>query len=129
MNSVVILGLIVLVFVFILIGIPVYISLGLAGVCSLAALSLVTGTPQAWLVIPQSVYNGIGYSPLLAIPFYVLAGEIMNRGGITDKLIKLALLVIGRLPASLGQANIVASMFSEELPARRRPTLPVSGVF
>lgn len=111
MNSVVILGLIVLVFVFILIGIPVYISLGLAGVCSLAALSLVTGTPQAWLVIPQSVYNGIGYSPLLAIPFYVLAGEIMNRGGITDKLIKLALLVIGRLPASLGQANIVASMF------------------
>jgi len=48
---------------------------------------------------------------LLAIPFYVFAGELMNKGGITKKLVDLALLAIGKLPASLAQANIVASMF------------------
>jgi len=106
-----ILLLIALVFVLILIGIPVFASLGLAGVASLLTLAAHVHGDVAWLVIPQSVYNGIGYSPLLAIPFYIFAGEIMNRGKITERLIDFSLLLIGRMPASLAQANIVASMF------------------
>ncbi len=110
MGSVIIL-LIVFVFVLILVGIPVFASLGLAGVASLLTLAAHVNGDVAWLVIPQSVYNGIGYSPLLAIPFYIFAGEIMNRGKITERLIDFSLLLIGRMPASLAQANIVASMF------------------
>ncbi|MEA5033238.1 MAG: TRAP transporter large permease [Sphaerochaeta sp.] len=110
MGSIIIL-LIALVFVLILIGIPVFASLGLAGVASLLTLAAQVNSDVAWLVIPQSVYNGIGYSPLLAIPFYIFAGEIMNRGKITERLIDFSLLLIGRMPASLAQANIVASMF------------------
>lgn len=109
-NSIIIL-LILLVFVFILIGIPVYISLGLSGLISLIALSVIKKTPLALLVMCQSVYTGVSANTLLAIPFYILAGIIMNKGGITEKLINLALLVIGKMPASLAQANIVASMF------------------
>lgn len=106
-----ILLLVVLVFVLILVGIPIYVSLGLAGVISLLTLAGGFSGNVAWLVVPQSIYNGIGYSPLLAIPFYILAGEIMNRGQITERLINFSLLLIGRMPASLAQANIVASMF------------------
>ncbi len=103
--------LIVLTFVFIIIGIPIYISLMFTGLLSLVALASSTATPLATLVIPQSIFNGIGSLPLLAIPFFMLAGEIMNRGKITEKLIKFAMLLIGRLPASLGLSSIVASMF------------------
>ena len=82
--------LIILTFVFIIIGIPIYISLMFTGLLSLAALASSTATPLATLVIPQSIFNGIGSLPLLAIPFFMLAGEIMNRGKITEKLIKFA---------------------------------------
>ncbi|MCD8121749.1 MAG: TRAP transporter large permease [Clostridiales bacterium] len=110
-NSFSIIFLIILIFVLILSGIPVYLSMALTGIVSLLVLSATSGTPFAILVLPQSIFNGMGSISLLAIPFYVLAGEIMNRGGITKKLIKFALLLIGRMPASLAQANIVSSMF------------------
>ncbi|MEO2527712.1 TRAP transporter large permease [Enterocloster clostridioformis] len=101
----------ILTFVFIIAGIPIYISLMFTGLLSLVALASSTATPLATLVIPQSIFNGIGSLPLLAIPFFMLAGEIMNRGKITEKLIRFAMLLIGRLPASLGLSSIVASMF------------------
>ncbi len=103
--------LVVLTFVIILAGIPIYVSLMITGVLSLLALAVSTGTPMATLAVSQSIFNGIGSLPLLAIPFFMLAGEIMNRGKITDKLIKFALLLIGRLPGSLAHAGIVSSMF------------------
>lgn len=103
--------LVVLTFVLILPGIPIYVSLMITGVLSLAALSVSTSTPMATLAVSQSIFNGIGSLPLLAIPFFMLAGEIMNRGGITEKLIKFAMLLIGRLPGSLAHAGIVSSMF------------------
>ena len=103
--------LVILTFVFIIAGIPIYISLMFTGLLSLVTLASSTATPLATLVIPQSIFNGIGSLPLLAIPFFILAGEIMNRGKITEKLIRFAMLLIGRLPASLGLSSIVASMF------------------
>ena len=103
--------LVILTFIFIIAGIPIYISLMFPGLLSLVALASSTATPLATLVIPQSIFNGIGSLPLLAIPFFMLAGEIMNRGKITEKLIRFAMLLIGRLPASLGLSSIVASMF------------------
>ena len=103
--------LVVLTFVFILAGIPIYVSLLFTGVLSLVALAQTTNTPVATLAVAQSIFNGIGSLPLLAIPFFMLAGEIMNRGGITEKLIRFAMLLIGRLPGSLAHATIVASMF------------------
>lgn len=103
--------LVILTFIFIIAGIPIYISLMFTGLLSLVALASSTATPLGTLVIPQSIFNGIGSLPLLAIPFFMLAGEIMNRGKITEKLIRFAMLLIGRLPASLGLSSIVASMF------------------
>ncbi len=111
MNTTTIIAvLICLTFAFILSGIPVYVSLLMTGVGSLAALAMTTGTPMATNAVSQSIFNGMGSLSLLAIPFFMLAGEIMNRGGITEKLIKFAMLLIGRLPGSLANAGIIASM-------------------
>ena len=107
----IILLLVILTFVFILSGIPIYISLLFTGSLSLVALGLTTDTPIATIAVINSIFTGVGNLPLLAIPFFMLAGEIMNRGGITEKLIKFAMLLIGRLPGSLAQAGIVSSMF------------------
>ena len=110
-SGLLILILVILAFVFIIFGVPVYASLGLTGTISLIVLSVTKGTMLSWIVVPSSIYNGATAISLLAIPFYVFAGELMNKGGITKKLVAFAQLLIGRLPASLAQANIVASMF------------------
>lgn len=111
MDGIVICSLVFLVFFFILVGVPVYISLGLSGLISLIALNVVKGAPVAMSVMSSSIFTGVSATAMMAIPFYILAGIIMNKGGITEKLINLAMLLIGRLPASLAHANIVASMF------------------
>lgn len=103
--------LIALAFILIIVGVPIYVSLLLTGVLSLVVLAINTGTPVATIAVSQAIFNGMGNLPLLAIPFFMLAGEIMNRGGITEKLIRFAMLLIGRLPGSLAHAGIVSSMF------------------
>ena len=70
---------------------------------------MLNGSPL--IVIPQSIYTGVGFFPLLAIPFFVLAGELMNKGGITDRLVNFAQMLIGKTPASLANSNVLACMF------------------
>jgi TRAP-type transport system large permease protein len=89
----------------ILIGVPIAFALGLAGVAGMLAtgLNLIT--------VPTRMFTGIDSFVLLAAPFYILAGDLMNRGGITDRLIRLAQLVVGRIAGGTAYANIVASVF------------------
>ncbi len=110
-TGAIILSLVAGAFIIIIFGVPVYASLGLIGTISLIVLTITKGTPLSWIVVPSSVYNGATQITLLAIPFYIFAGEMMNKGGITKKLVNFALLLIGKIPASLAQANIVSSMF------------------
>lgn len=102
------LGLILLALIFaaMLIGIPIYLALGTVGAIGLLMLH---GNPL--LVIPQSIFAGAGYFPLLAIPFFIFAGELMNKGGITERLIGLSRLLIGRLPASMANSAVLGCMF------------------
>ena len=62
-------------------------------------------------MIGQKLYSGADNYILLAIPFFILAGELMNRSRITDALIKFSGLLVGRIPGSLAQINIVVSIF------------------
>ena len=74
----------------------------------LAAVPLL-GLEQASLVTAQRMFTGINSFPLLAIPLFVLAGVIMNNGGIAGRLVDAAKVLTGRMPASLAQTNIVAN--------------------
>ncbi len=92
---------------FLAIGLPVAWGLGLASFCTM--LITVPLLPAA-TTIAQRMATGLDSFSLLAIPFFVLAGEIMNRGGIARRLIELAKALTGRLPGSLLYVNVIAAM-------------------
>lgn len=89
------------------IGVPVAWSLGFASFITLTV-SVAVG-PSA-TTIAQRMGTGLDSFSLLAIPFFVLAGEIMNRGGIANRLIELAKSLMGRLPGGLLYVNVLAAM-------------------
>lgn len=62
-------------------------------------------------IIPQRLFFGINQFPLLAIPLFILAGEIMNIGGITQRLIRFSNALVGHLRGGLAQVNIVSCIF------------------
>src|SRR5699024_11776240 len=64
---------------------------------------------QAVFVASQRMFTGASSFTLLAIPFFVLAGSLMNTGGIAERLIDAAKVLVGRLPGSLAQTNVVAN--------------------
>jgi tripartite ATP-independent transporter DctM subunit len=61
-------------------------------------------------ILAQGMYRGIDNFPLLAIPFFMLAGEIMNKGGISDRIVRFAKTLIGHIPGGLGYTCVIASM-------------------
>ena len=89
-----------------LIGVPIVFCLGIS---SLAALLVMGDMPLQ--IIPQKIYNGMDSFPLLCIPFFILAGEFMGQGKITDRLLKFSILLVGRMRGGLALANVLASMF------------------
>ncbi|RMB62129.1 TRAP transporter large permease [Tessaracoccus antarcticus] len=92
--------------IFLLIGAPISIGVGLS---SMFALFVLLGMENGVLTSAQQVFRGINSFPLLAIPFFVLAGVIMNNGGIALRLINAAKVLVGRAPGSLAQTNVAAN--------------------
>lgn len=88
-----------------MIGVPVAFSLAAAALATLAYI----GLPP--LILAQQVAAGAGSASLVAIPLFILAGEIMMRGGISERLIGLASAMVGRMRGGLGQVSIVSSLF------------------
>ena len=101
-------GLILLFGIIIGIAFSLPIAVVIGGATFLAAVTLL-GTEEAVLVMAQRMFTGINSFPLLAIPLFVLAGVIMNNGGIAGRLVDAAKVLTGRMPASLAQTNIVAN--------------------
>ncbi len=90
-----------------ILGTPIAVSLGIA---SLAAILPVMPFDVAVITASQRIFSGISIFSLLAIPFFILAGNIMNKGGIAIRLINLAKLLTGHLPGALAQTNVLANM-------------------
>ena len=88
------------------IGLPIVFALSLAPIFGF----LVADKAFFLQTLPQKLYIGINQFPLLAIPLFILAGEIMNSGGITQRIVNLANAMVGHFRAGLAQVNIVASM-------------------
>lgn len=88
------------------IGIPIAFTLGITATIFLVVYS---STPLA--VIIQQLYLGVNSFPLLAIPLFMLAGSLMNHGGISVRLINFALSIIGMVRGGLAIVNVVASVF------------------
>ena len=109
MNIAMLSGLIIftVLLVMLLAGAPIAVSLG---VSSILAILPILNTQATVVTGAQRIFSGISVFSLLAIPFFILAGNIMNRGGIAIRLINLAKLVTGRIPGALAHTNAVANM-------------------
>jgi TRAP-type transport system large permease protein len=90
----------------ILIRVPLAFSLGFS---CLFIMLLMGNIPIQ--IMPQRIFAGIDSFSLLAIPFFLLAGNLMTASGITDRVLRFANAVVGRLPGGLAMSNIVANIF------------------
>ncbi|MBQ3395016.1 MAG: TRAP transporter large permease [Synergistaceae bacterium] len=89
-----------------LIGVPLYAALLMTSLLGL----LGTGNITLLRVIPQQFYGGMDSFTLLALPFFILTGNLMNRSGLTDRLIDFSRLIVGRVRGGLGYVNVVGSV-------------------
>ena len=90
----------------IILGVPIAVGIGLS---SFAAAMVLLDFDRAALVSAQRMFTGINSFTLLAIPFFVLAGVLMNSGGIAGRLIDAAKVLTGRMPNSLAHTNVLAN--------------------
>ncbi|MDO4324144.1 MAG: TRAP transporter large permease [Lachnospiraceae bacterium] len=92
-------------FVLLLLGMPIAFSLGIA---STAFLVFRTDLPGLYVV--QKMFSGVDSFPLLAVPFFILAGNLMNGGGVTKRLLDFCNIFVGRFRGGLAAVSIVGSM-------------------
>ena len=83
------------------VGLPVSICMGMAGMLSV----VIDGRFPA-MVVPQYLFNGISSFPLMAVPFFILAAEIMTEAGLTGSLLKFANDLVGHIRGGLGHVNV-----------------------
>ena len=93
--------------VFLLLGVPIAFSLGLASTFFL----FLSGTRIPPLILVTQMYGGIDSFALLALPMFVLTGELLNRLELTERLIEVARLIVGWIKGGLAHVNVVTSMF------------------
>ena len=96
----------VLIALFILFGMPIGFAIAIA---STSFLVLYKDVPMA--ITHTRIFGGIDSFPLLAVPFFVLAGELMNIGGVTSRLVNLAKMLVGHVRGGLGMACVVGEYF------------------
>lgn len=92
--------------ILLLLRVPIAVAVGFSAFVAVAA---VIGAEKASFVAAQRLFTGINSFTLLAIPFFILAGVLMNNGGIAGRLIDAAKVLVGRMPGNLAQTNVVAN--------------------
>jgi tripartite ATP-independent transporter DctM subunit len=91
---------------FILVGLPIAVAMGLTAAIFFVAL----GETDVLCMIPARMYSSTTGFPLLAIPFFILVGNLMNTGGITHRIFRFAQNLVGHIQGGLGHVNVVNSM-------------------
>jgi C4-dicarboxylate transporter, DctM subunit len=92
--------------VFFIVGVPIAVALGAA-----VLLTVYTGNVFGLEVIPQQIFNSMNSFPLMAIPFFILAGFLMQEGGISKRLVDFAQALVGHLTGGLAITMVITTMF------------------
>jgi len=98
-------ALVILFAVLLLVGVPVAVAMGFSSML----VCLIFHTYPV-LAIVHKIAGGIDSYVLISIPFFILAGEIMNTGGITTRIFNFANLIVGKIPGGMGHTNVLASI-------------------
>lgn len=102
--------LVVLLFVLILLRVPIAFGLGFVSV-----IGIILTNPDLLINVPRRLFSGVNNFTLVAVPLFVLAGEIMTRGGISKRLIDFSKTLVGPLPGGLAMVVVLASLFFSAL--------------
>ncbi len=95
-------------FIMLFAGVPISVGIGIASIVT----ALFSFDPSVFAVTAaQRAFSGIDSFSLLALPMFMLAGNIMNKGGIAQRLVRLARLLVGWIPGYLAATNVLANMF------------------
>ena len=92
--------------IFLMIGVPVYFAM----LAAPGFMLYFNGQERDIALMYRNIFNGIDNGVLLAIPFFMLAGELMNKAGITERLVAFSQTLIGSVRGGLAQVNILSSM-------------------
>ena len=92
--------------VLMLLRVPIAMAIGGAVVVTL----IYAGFGDGLYIVPQQVLEGIDNASLVAVPFFILAGSLMNVSGMTDRIFNFAMALVGHMKAGLAQVNVLASM-------------------
>ncbi|MBL6930877.1 MAG: TRAP transporter large permease [Rhodospirillales bacterium] len=95
----------VLFFFSLIVGVPVAFSMGISG-----AVAIFVGGEFPPVVIAQQMFTGINSFPLMAVPFFILAAEVMTVSGMTERLLRFANDLVGHIRGGLGHVNVLVSM-------------------
>lgn len=98
---------VVLLVIMLAIGVSISVAVGLSS--ALAMLCMLDAN-ISFATSAQRLFAGANSFSLIAIPFFILAGNIMNNGGIAERIVNVAKVVAGRMPGALAQSNVVANM-------------------
>ena len=90
-----------------LVGVPIGLCLCIAAIVYVLA----SGNPVLFQSYPLQMFNAVDSYGLIAIPLFVLIGEIMNAGGITSRIVAMAMAFVGSLRGGLAYVNALANMF------------------
>jgi C4-dicarboxylate transporter, DctM subunit len=113
---------IILLLVFMIIGLPIALSIGLASIIAI----VYDGSIPLYVVI-QRVFNTLDSFPLMSIPFFILAGTLMERGGLSKRLINLANSLIGHRTGGLAMVLVLTSMFFAAISGSSAATVAAIG--
>src|SRR5512136_174802 len=95
-----------LLLVLIMINLPIAVAMGLTAIAVFIGL----GNSSLLTMLPQRMYASTTSFTLLAIPFFILAGNLMNTGGVTSRIFRFAKAVVGHVPGGLGQVCVIANV-------------------
>jgi tripartite ATP-independent transporter DctM subunit len=91
-------------------GMPIAFALLICGICLMSVMDLFDAQ-----IVAQNLINGADNFPLLAVPFFILAGELMNAGGLSRKIIDIAMSLVGHIKGGLGYVTIFAAIIMASL--------------
>ena len=111
-------------FLFIALNVPVAFSLGLS---ALLAIAFTTNLPIG--IITQKAFTALDSFPLMAIPFFMLAGIIMGKGGVSKRLLEMATVLVGWMTGGLAMVTVVACMFFAAISGSGPATVAAIGSF
>ncbi|MGM8213662.1 TRAP transporter large permease [Virgibacillus sp. W0430] len=111
-------------FILMILGVPIALSLGLSSLVTMAF-----ATNSSPNVIIQKAFTSLDSFPLMAIPFFILAGVLMSSGGISKRLLNLASVLIGFITGGLAMVTVLASMFFAAISGSGPATVAAIGSF